>query len=91
MDGVYQFIYISLKIFLNNCAFEEAYLSPELQSQLVLVVVSKAHRIIYSWGLVESGKRHLKILVQNQDAAIFFPFYGNIGSYLLNNNRVPCL
>ncbi|KAA1066967.1 ATP-dependent DNA helicase sgs1 [Puccinia graminis f. sp. tritici] len=89
-NGVYNFVYLSPEIFLNNKAFEEMYLTPIFQQKLVLVVVDEAH-MIYSWGLVESGKRHLKTLVRHQDQCAFRPSYGNIGAALLNKNNAPIL
>ncbi|KNZ56254.1 uncharacterized protein VP01_2453g4 [Puccinia sorghi] len=35
--------------------------------------------------------RHLKALMQHQDLAIFCPFYGNSGSYLLNMIKAPII
>jgi superfamily II DNA helicase RecQ len=89
-NGVYNFVYLSPKIFLNNKAFEKMYLTPIFQQKLVFVVVDEAH-MIYSWGLVESGKRHLKTLVRHQDQCAFCPCYGNIGAALLNKNNAPIL
>ncbi|EFP78569.2 uncharacterized protein PGTG_04525 [Puccinia graminis f. sp. tritici CRL 75-36-700-3] len=89
-NGLYNFVYLSPEIFLNNKGFEEMYLTPSFQQKLVLVVVDEAH-MIYSWGLVESGKRHLKTLVRHQDQCAFRPSYGNIGAALLNKNNAPIL
>jgi ATP-dependent DNA helicase RecQ len=44
-----------------------------------------------TWGLVESGKRHLKTLVRHPDQCAFRPSYGNIGAALLNKNNAPIL
>jgi hypothetical protein len=38
-------VYLIPKIFLNNKAFEEMYLTPSFQQKLILVVVDKAHMI----------------------------------------------
>ncbi|KNF04350.1 hypothetical protein PSTG_02692 [Puccinia striiformis f. sp. tritici PST-78] len=88
--GEYNFVYLSPEIFLNNRLFEDVYLSHKFQSKLVLVVADEAH-MIYSWGLVGSGKKHLKSLVRHQDQGIFRPSYGNIGAALLNKNKAPIL
>ncbi|KNZ51731.1 hypothetical protein VP01_3839g1 [Puccinia sorghi] len=54
--GIYQFVYLSPEIFLNNKHFENLYLALDFQSQLLLVL---------------SGKRHLNKLTQHQDMALF--------------------
>ncbi|KAH9449503.1 hypothetical protein Pst134EB_020331 [Puccinia striiformis f. sp. tritici] len=58
-QGVYNFVYFPLEIFLDNKAFTSVYFSPEFQSKLALVVVDEAH-MIYSWGLVKGGQKKLK-------------------------------
>jgi superfamily II DNA helicase RecQ len=89
-NGVYNFIYLSPEIFLNNKTFEEIFLSPDFQENLALVVVDEAH-MIYTWGLAESGKKVFKVLARQQDQGAFCVAYGNIGSALLNKNKVPLL
>jgi superfamily II DNA helicase RecQ len=49
-NGVFNFIYLSPKIFLNNKTFEEIYISPNFQKKLVLVVVDKAHDLYLGIG-----------------------------------------
>ncbi|KAH9463762.1 hypothetical protein Pst134EA_015846 [Puccinia striiformis f. sp. tritici] len=88
--GVYNFVYLSPEIFLTNHLFEDLYLSHRFQSKVVSVVANEAH-MIYLWGLVGSGKKHLKSLVRHQDQDIFCPSYGNIGAALLNKNKAPIL
>jgi ATP-dependent DNA helicase RecQ len=89
-NGVFNFIYLSPEIFLNNKTFEEIYISPNFQKKLVLVVVDKAH-MIYTWGLAETGNKVEKILARHQDQGVFRISYGNIGSALLNKNKSPLL
>ncbi|KAA1073433.1 ATP-dependent DNA helicase sgs1 [Puccinia graminis f. sp. tritici] len=60
LNGVYNFVYVSPEIFLDNKRFNNLYLSPAFQQKLALVVVDEAH-MIYSWGLVEDGE-HLRKL-----------------------------
>ncbi|KAA1122024.1 ATP-dependent DNA helicase sgs1 [Puccinia graminis f. sp. tritici] len=60
LNGVYNFVYVSPEIFLDNKRFNNLYLSPAFQQKLALVVVDEAH-MIYSWGLVEDGE-HLQKL-----------------------------
>ncbi|OAV92039.1 hypothetical protein PTTG_05180 [Puccinia triticina 1-1 BBBD Race 1] len=88
--GVYNFVYLSPKIFLDNQMFSDIYFSPKFQSKLALVVVDEAH-MIYAWGLVESGQKKLKTLVQHQDFAAFRPCYGSLAIPLLTRNGAPLL
>ncbi|PLW29896.1 hypothetical protein PCANC_20791 [Puccinia coronata f. sp. avenae] len=69
-NGVFNFIYLSPEIFLNNKTFEEIYISPNFQKKLVLVVVDEAH-MIYTWGLAETGNKVEKILARHQDQGVF--------------------
>jgi superfamily II DNA helicase RecQ len=83
-NGVYQFVYMSPEIFLNNKMWEDVYFSSAFENCLGLVVVDEAH-MIYIWGLVESGPgKHLASMYsQHQDQGIFQPSYGNLGGQLL--------
>jgi superfamily II DNA helicase RecQ len=53
INGAFNFVYLSPKIFLNNKVFEDIYLSPDFQQKLVLVVVDEAH-MIYNWGIAKT-------------------------------------
>ncbi|PLW55454.1 hypothetical protein PCANC_07017 [Puccinia coronata f. sp. avenae] len=88
--GKFNFVYLSPKIFLNNQMFTNVSFSPMFQNQLALVVVDEAH-MIYSWGLVQSGQKKLKILVRHQDVGVFQPSYGNLGGQLLTKSQAPML
>ncbi|OAV87900.1 hypothetical protein PTTG_04431 [Puccinia triticina 1-1 BBBD Race 1] len=90
--GVYNFVYLSPEIFMNNKMWDEIYFSSEFQQRLGLVVVDKAH-MIYIWGLVESshGKKSFSIIVRLQDFSIFRPCYGKIGLHLQCQNKAPIL
>ncbi|PLW13259.1 hypothetical protein PCANC_18940 [Puccinia coronata f. sp. avenae] len=89
-NGVFNFIYLSPEIFLNNKTFEEIYLSPKFQSKLVLVVVDEAH-MIYTWGMAETGQKVGKVSARHQDQGAFRISYGNLSSALLNKNKSPLL
>jgi superfamily II DNA helicase RecQ len=90
MNGFYNFVYVSPETFLNNLTFVNIYFSNEFQTKLVLVVVDEAH-MIYSWGLVENGQRHLKTLVRHQDQSPFRPSFGSLSAQLLTKNLAPIL
>ncbi|KAI7962570.1 hypothetical protein MJO28_000664 [Puccinia striiformis f. sp. tritici] len=81
--GVYQFVYLSPEIFLNNNVFSKTYFS-EFQEHLALVVVDKAH-MIYIWGLVNSStsKTSTSAHYRFEDYGIFRPLYGKLGAQLL--------
>ena len=49
------FVYMSPEVFLKNNLFNSIYHDAGFQERLALIVVDEAH-MIYSWGLVESGK-----------------------------------
>ncbi|PLW24068.1 hypothetical protein PCANC_28703 [Puccinia coronata f. sp. avenae] len=55
LAGVYKFVYLSPKKFVDNELLGLLYYKPEFQARLITIVIDKAH-IIYSWGLVASGK-----------------------------------
>ncbi|KNZ56067.1 hypothetical protein VP01_2501g2 [Puccinia sorghi] len=76
--GVYQFVYLSPKIFLNSKIFQEIHFSHELHNRVALVVVDEAH-MIYVWVLVESNY------------GIFRPSDGKLGVHLLFRNEKPIL
>jgi superfamily II DNA helicase RecQ len=83
LRGTYNFVYLSPKIFLNNEMFTELYFNTKFQGCLVLNVVDEAH-MIYSWGLVASGKaKKSSAHKQHQDKALFRPSYGDMGSRLM--------
>jgi superfamily II DNA helicase RecQ len=90
--GVYQFVYLSPEIFLNNKLWEEVYFSSEFQNRLGLVVVDEAH-MVYIWGLVQSrpGRHLATILSRLEDFGIFRPSYGHLGGHLLSRNDKPML
>ncbi|OAV86457.1 hypothetical protein PTTG_06812, partial [Puccinia triticina 1-1 BBBD Race 1] len=75
-QGLYQFVYLSPEIFLNNKMFEKLYFSSEFQNRLALVVVDEAH-MIYIWGLVESStaKHITSAHFCHEDSGIFRPSY----------------
>lgn len=71
--------------------WNELYFSSSFQDRLVLKVVDEAH-VIYSWGLMESGKaRKLSCHKQTQDRAFFRPSYGKLGDRLMATNKVPLI
>jgi hypothetical protein len=79
LRGAYNFVNLSPKIFLNNKMFTELYFNTKFQACLVLTVVDKAN-MIYSWGLVASGKaKKSSAHKQHQDKALFRPLYGDMG------------
>lgn len=81
----------SPEIFLNNARFEKLYFSKNFQSNLVLKVVDEAH-LIYSWGLVMSGKmKNLRCHKKTQDRTPFRPSYGNLVERFLATESVPTL
>jgi superfamily II DNA helicase RecQ len=92
LKGVYQFVYMSSEIFLNNKMWENVYFSSTFQNRLGLVVVDEAH-MIYIWGLVESGTgKHLASMYgRHEDQGIFRPSYENLGGQLLTRNNQPIL
>ncbi|OAV89702.1 hypothetical protein PTTG_04788, partial [Puccinia triticina 1-1 BBBD Race 1] len=91
-SGVYNFVYLSPEIFMNNKMWDSVYFSSEFQRRLGLVVVDEAH-MIYVWGLVESshGKKSFSIIIRHQDFSIFRPCYGKIGIHLQCQNKAPIL
>ncbi|KAH9466977.1 hypothetical protein Pst134EB_002014 [Puccinia striiformis f. sp. tritici] len=90
--GVYQFVYLSPEIFLNNNVFSKTYFSSEFQERLALVVVDEAH-MIYIWGLVDSStsKTSTSAHYRFEDYGIFRPSYGKLGTQLLFQNKKPIL
>ncbi|PLW48549.1 hypothetical protein PCANC_12209 [Puccinia coronata f. sp. avenae] len=72
-NGVYQFVYMSPEIFLNNKMWEDVYFSLAFQNRLGLILVDEAH-MIYIWGLVKSGPGKnlatIKISLRLQDSNI---------------------
>ncbi|EFP84707.2 uncharacterized protein PGTG_10866 [Puccinia graminis f. sp. tritici CRL 75-36-700-3] len=89
-EGLYDFVYLSPEMFLDNEAFSNVYFSPKFQSKLALIVVDEAH-MIYSWGLVEGGQKKLKTIVRHQDFSAFRPHYGSLATQLLTKNQAPLL
>lgn len=81
----------SPEILLNNELFEELYFSKAFQDRLILKVIDEAH-MIYSWGLVESGKsKDLAAHGKTADNGIFRPSYGNLGARLMAADHAPIL
>ncbi|PLW26266.1 hypothetical protein PCASD_25214 [Puccinia coronata f. sp. avenae] len=91
LRGAYNFVYLSPKIFLNNEMFTELYFDTKFQDCLVLTVVDEAH-LIYSWGLVASGKaKKSSAHKRHQDKALFRPSYGDMGCRLMATISSPLL
>ncbi|PLW53540.1 hypothetical protein PCANC_07248 [Puccinia coronata f. sp. avenae] len=90
--GVYQFVYLSPEIFLNNKTWDELFFSKDFQNRLGLIVVDEAH-MIYIWGLVSSckGSKTFAVHVRHADSGVFRPSYGNLGAQLLFRNNKPIL
>ncbi|POV97186.1 hypothetical protein PSTT_15216 [Puccinia striiformis] len=90
--GLYQFVYLSPEIFLNNNVFSKTYFSSEFQQRLALIVVDEAH-MIYIWGLVDSStsKKSTSAHYRFEDYGIFRPSYGKLGAQLLFRNDKPIL
>ncbi|KAI7951809.1 hypothetical protein MJO28_007493 [Puccinia striiformis f. sp. tritici] len=83
--GVYQFVYLSPEIYLNNKLWDKLYFSTQFQNWLGLIVVDEAH-MIFIWGLVQSCKGTTKtfaVHIRHEDSGIFRPSYGNLGGHLL--------
>jgi ATP-dependent DNA helicase RecQ len=87
--GVYQFIYLSPKIFLNNKLWDEIYFCTKFQLRLGLIVVDEAH-MIFIWGLVASckGTNSSSVHIRHADSGLFRPSYGNLGAHLLFCNKI---
>ncbi|OAV97466.1 hypothetical protein PTTG_09166 [Puccinia triticina 1-1 BBBD Race 1] len=83
-DGVYNFVYLSPEMFLDNKTFSNIYFSPNFQSKLALVVVDEAH-MIYLWGLVEGGQKNIKTMY------CATPGFCSLGGQLLTKNNAPLL
>ncbi|PLW25067.1 hypothetical protein PCANC_28000 [Puccinia coronata f. sp. avenae] len=91
LRGAYNFVYLSPEIFLNNKMFTELYFDTKFQDRLVLTVVDEAH-LIYSWGLVASGKaKKSSAHKRHQDKALFRPSYGDMGCRLMATISSPLL
>ncbi|PLW05441.1 hypothetical protein PCANC_26595 [Puccinia coronata f. sp. avenae] len=91
LHSSYTFVYLSLEVYLNNELFTEIYYNTKFQERLVLTVVDKAH-MIYSWGLVASGKaKKSKANKRHQDRALFWPSYGDLGTQLMATEDSPIL
>ncbi|PLW28427.1 hypothetical protein PCANC_20813 [Puccinia coronata f. sp. avenae] len=90
--GVYQFVYLSPEIFLNNKTWDKLFFSKDFQNRLGLIVVDKAH-MMYIWGLVSSckGSKTFAVHVRHADSGLFCPSYGNLGAHLLFRNNKPIL
>ncbi|KNF02631.1 hypothetical protein PSTG_04227 [Puccinia striiformis f. sp. tritici PST-78] len=90
--GVYQFFYLSPKIYLNNKLWDELYFSTGFQYRLASIIVDEAH-MIFIWGLVQSckGKNTFAMHARHEDSGIFRPSYGNLGGHLLFQNENPIL
>ncbi|PLW24035.1 hypothetical protein PCASD_14506 [Puccinia coronata f. sp. avenae] len=90
--GVYQFIYLSPEIFLNNKLWDEIYFCTKFQLRLGLIVVDEAH-MIFIWGLVASfkGTNSSSVHIRHADSGLFWPSYGNLGAHLLFRNKKPIL
>lgn len=81
----------SPEIFLNNPLFDGLYTCDDFQDRLVLKVVDEAH-MIYSWGLVESGKAKFCVAhKKNPDRGSFRPLYGQLGPRFLVTDKAPML
>ncbi|PLW28070.1 hypothetical protein PCASD_22605 [Puccinia coronata f. sp. avenae] len=92
LAGVYDFVYLSPKMFLNSKKFEKVYYSAAFQNLTALVVVDEA-RMIYIWGLVASGKAKTSTSAHHrfEDYGLFRPSYGKLGPQLLFRNNKPML
>ncbi|KAH9823519.1 P-loop containing nucleoside triphosphate hydrolase protein [Melampsora americana] len=91
MRGVYQFIYLSLEIFLNSPLFTKLYFNPLFQNCLILKVVDEAH-LIYYWGVVANGDAQQMSSFKNlQDMGVFRPTYGNLFGRFLATDHAPIL
>ncbi|PLW55461.1 hypothetical protein PCANC_07071 [Puccinia coronata f. sp. avenae] len=90
--GVYQFIYLSPEIFLNNKLWDEIYFCTKFQLRLGLIVVDEAH-MIFIWGLVArcKGTNSSSVHIRHADSGLFRPSYGNLGAHLLFRNKKPIL
>ncbi|KAA1084514.1 hypothetical protein PGT21_029971 [Puccinia graminis f. sp. tritici] len=90
-SGAFNFVYLSPEIFLNSALFKELYYDEEFQDRLATIVIDKAH-IIYSWGLVDSGKaKKSSAHKRTEDVSIFRPSYGDMGAQLSATEGVPLL
>ncbi|KAA1063788.1 ATP-dependent DNA helicase sgs1 [Puccinia graminis f. sp. tritici] len=90
-DGVFNFVYLSPEVFLNSALFKEVYYDEEFQDRLALIVIDEAH-MIYSWGLVDSGKaKKSSAHKRTEDRSIFRPSYGDMGGQLSATEGVPIL
>lgn len=89
--GKLNFIYVSPEVALKSTIFECLWSDARFQARLVLNVVDEAH-MIYTWGLVESGKaKNLASHVRVQDGGVFRPSYGHLFRRFLSSDKVPRL
>ncbi|EFP74254.1 uncharacterized protein PGTG_00210 [Puccinia graminis f. sp. tritici CRL 75-36-700-3] len=90
-SGAFDFVYLSPEVFLNNGLFKEVYYDEEFQDRLALIVIDEA-QMVYSWGLVESGKaKRSSAHKRTEDRSIFRPSYGDMGGQLSATEGVPIL
>jgi superfamily II DNA helicase RecQ len=89
--GAFNFIYLSPEVFLNSPLFRDVFYNNEFQDWLALIVIDEAH-MVYSWGLVDSGKaKNSSAHKRTQDHSLFQPLYGDIGGQLNATEGVPIL
>ncbi|KAA1077464.1 hypothetical protein PGT21_009170 [Puccinia graminis f. sp. tritici] len=91
IDGAFNFVYLSPEVFLNSSLFREVYYDAVFQSRLATIVIDEA-QMIYSWGLVASGKaKKSSSHGRTEDVAVFRPSYGELAAQLNATEGVPLL
>ncbi|KAA1108559.1 hypothetical protein PGT21_017097 [Puccinia graminis f. sp. tritici] len=89
--GFFNFVYLSPEVFLNNSLFKEVYYNPDFQHRLATIVIDEA-QMIYTWGLVASGKaKKSSSHGRTKDVAVFRPSYGKLAAQLNATEGVPLL